>query len=334
MEPKRKHPVRATILTLVGLLVVTGLVAGAYVFSLASNFDSKSEKIAQAFPDESSRPEVRESATDAVNILLLGSDDRGGSGESENLEGVPNAGRSDTMMLVHIPGDRKGVYVTSMMRDTWVEIPGQGQHKLNAAYSFGGVPLTVQTIETMLDTRVDHVASIDMEGFKGLTDAVGGVDIDVPIAFQPRHLPEHYFEKGRQHMNGEQALAFVRERYAFTDGDYQRVKDQQLFLEAVIGKLLDRETLTNPGRISAVVNELSPYVGVDDSLNAFGLGQLGVSMGNVRKNDMHFFTLPTEGVGRSADGQSIVLPDTAAINELGEALSNDDVAGYVEANGL
>lgn len=316
------------------MLLVAGAVAGGYVWTLASNFDSRVEIINEAFPDESSRPNVRESATDAVNILLLGSDSRGGSGESENLAGVPNAGRSDTMMLVHIPGDRKGVYVTSMMRDTWVEIPGQGHHKLNAAYSFGGVPLTVQTIETMLDTRVDHVASIDMEGFKGLTDAVGGVDINVPIVFQSSHRRGYTFQEGVQHMDGELALAFVRERYAFTDGDYQRVKDQQLFLEAAIGKLLDRETLTNPGRISAVVNELSPYVGVDDSLNAFGLGQLGVSMGNLRKNDMHFFTLPTEGVGRSADGQSIVLPDTAAINELGEALSNDDVAGYVEANGL
>ena len=333
MERTRKHPVRATILILIGLVVVAGVAAGAYVFSLANNFDSQSEKIAEAFPAESERPEVKESATDAVNILLLGSDSRGGSGETENLEGVPNAGRADTMMLVHVPGDREGVYITSVMRDTWVDIPGRGQHKLNAAYSFGGVPLTVQTIETMLDTRIDHVASVDMEGFKGLTDTLGGVDVEVPIAFQSSHMKGHTFPQGVQHMDGETALAFVRERYAFEDGDYQRVKNQQLFLDAVMGKLLARDTLTNPGRVASVVDELSPYVGVDDSLNAVTLGRLGVGMSSLRQDDVHFFALPTEGVGRSADGQSIVLPDIAAINDLGEALSNDDVAAYVESNG-
>ncbi|MGJ9402130.1 LCP family protein [Arthrobacter sp. KK5.5] len=330
MEPQDKRTVRATILTLVVLVLVAGMIAGTYVFSLTRNFDAKSEKITEAFPAESARPEVKNKAEDAVNILLLGSDSGEGSGETENLAGVPNAGRSDTMMLVHIPGDREGVYITSMMRDTWVDIPGRGERKLNAAYSFGGVPLTVQTIETMLDTRIDHVASVDMEGFKGLTNTLGGVDIDVPIAFEHKGIS---FTAGPMHMDGETALTFVRERYAFEDGDYQRVKNQQLFLDAVMGKLLARDTLTNPGRVASVVDELSPYVGVDDSLNAVTLGRLGVGMSSLRQDDVHFFALPTEGVGRSADGQSIVLPDIAAINDLGEALSTDEVAGYVESNG-
>ncbi|MFB0833946.1 LCP family protein [Arthrobacter halodurans] len=325
---------RATILTLSGILIVAGVVAGGYLLSLANSFDSKSETITEAFPAETARPAVQETASDATNILLLGSDERGGSGETENLVGVPNAGRADSMMLVHIPGNREGVYAASLMRDMWVGVPDRGEHKLNAAYSFGGVPLTVQTVESLLDTRIDHVASIDMEGFEGLTDAIGGVDINVPIAFEPRHLDGHFFEEGAQHMNGEQALAFVRERYAFKDGDYQRVRNQQLFVKAVLGKLLDRDTLTNPGRVASVVDSLSPYVGVDNSLNAAKLAQLGVGLSGVRKDDLHFFTLPTAGVGRSADGQSIVLPDTEAIDALGEALSTDEVAAYMAANDL
>lgn len=331
--PRPKHPVRTTILTLLALVLVAAIIAGGYLFSLARNFDSKTQAIPNAFPAEDVRPEKAD--TNATNILLLGSDSRGGSGEKENLAGVPNAGRSDTIMLVHVPDDRKGVYVTSIMRDTWVPIPGKGTHKINAAFSYGGVPLAVQTIESLLDTRIDHVASIDMEGFKGLTDAIGGVDVNVPIGFSTNNGHEDFhFDSGMQHMDGNDALAFVRERKAFKDGDYQRVKDQQIFIKAIVGKVLARDTLTNPGRISEAVNQLSPYVSVDDTLDALSVGQLGISLAGVRKDDLHFFTLPTLGTGRSNDGQSIVLPDNESIDDLAAALGDDTVDEYVRTNGL
>ena len=151
-------------------------------------------------------------------------------------------------MLVHVPGNGSGVYVASIMRDTWVEIPGDGSHKINAAFAYGGVPLAVLSIETLLDTRIDHVAAVDMEGFKGLTDALGGVEVDVPVAFDASQLKGHHFAAGEQSMNGEQALAFVRERKAFVDGDYQRVRDQQVFLKALLGELTSLETPPTPAR--------------------------------------------------------------------------------------
>ncbi|MGP5164304.1 LCP family protein [Arthrobacter rhombi] len=332
-EHKKKHPVRATIITLLSLVVIAALVAGGYVFSLAKNFDSNSQKIESAFPTNDDRPE--KSATGAMNILLLGSDSGGGSGSTENLKGVPNSGRSDTIMLVHIPDDRKGAYVTSIMRDTWVPIPGEGTHKINSAFSYGGVPKAVETIESLLDTRIDHVASVDMEGFKGLTDALGGVDVNVPIAFSTNNgKKDYHFDAGTQHLDGDNALAFVRERKSFKDGDYQRVKDQQIFIKAVMNKVLSRGTLTNPGKLSDVVNELSPFVAVDDTLDAAALGKLGISMAGIRSSDMHFFTLPNQGTGRSNDGQSIVLPDDAAIDELSTALKDDTVDEFVQSNGL
>lgn len=330
---RRKHPVRVIILSLVALVVIAAVVAGTYLFSLARSFDTKTETIAEAFPTETSRPQKKAANEDALNILLLGSDARGGSGETENLPGVPNAGRSDTMMLVHVPGDRKNIYVTSIMRDTWVPIPGKGTHKINAALSYGGVPLAVQTIETLLDTRIDHVASIDFEGFQGLTDALGGVDIDVPIGFSGGNSGLT-LQKGPTHMNGDQALGFVRERWAFKDGDYQRVRNQQIFVKAVLGKLLDKDTLTNPGRISAAVNELSPYVSVDETLNAAAVGRLGLSLKNVRSDNIHFFTLPNKGTGWSKDRQSIVLPDNGAIDDLANALATDDVAKFMRGHDL
>ncbi|MDN6178437.1 MAG: LCP family protein [Micrococcaceae bacterium] len=330
-EPKKKHPVRATIITLLSLGVIAALVAGGYVFMLAKNFDSNSSKIESAFPAESVRPDASEKG--AVNILLLGSDSGGGSGDSENLKGVPNAGRSDTIMLIHVPADRKNVFVTSIMRDTWVPIPGKGSLKINAAFSYGGVPLAVQTLETLLDTRIDHVASIDMEGFKGLTEAIGGVDVDVPSNFTSGY--GHYdFTKGQTHLEGDKALAFVRERKSFKDGDYQRVKNQQTFIKAVVAKVLTPKTLANPAKMSDVVDEISPYIAVDDEFGAVEVGMLGASLARVRSNDMHFFTLPNQGTGWSDDGQSIVVPDDAAIKELSAALKDDNVDEFVQSHGL
>lgn len=330
-EPKKKHPVRATLITLLSLVVIAALVAGGYIFTLAKNFDSNSAKIESAFPAESVRP--AKSPKGAKNILLLGSDSGGGSGASENLKGVPNAGRSDTIMLVHVPADRKNVFVTSIMRDTWVPIPGKGTHKINAAFSYGGVPLAVQTLETLLDTRIDHVASIDMEGFKGLTEAIGGVDVKVPSNFTSGY--GHYdFTAGQTHLEGDKALAFVRERKSFKDGDYQRVKNQQTFIKAVVAKLLTPQTLANPSKMSDVVDEISPFIAVDDKFSAVDVGMLGASLARVRSKDMHFFTLPNLGTGRSNDGQSIVLPDNDAIGELSTSLKDDNVGEFVRSHGL
>ena len=329
---RRRRPVRAVLIGALSLVLLAALVAGGYLFSLARSFDSKTTTIAGAFPEEELRPEAN--ATGATNILLLGSDSRDTSGASVTTAGLPNSGRSDTMMLVHIPADRSGVYVASIMRDTWVEIPGYGKHKINAAFAYGGVPLAVLSIETLLDTRIDHIAAIDMEGFKGLTDALGGVEVDVPVAFNASQLKGHHFAAGEQLMNGEQALAFVRERKAFVDGDYQRVRDQQVFLKALLGELTSLETLTNPGTVWDAVGRISPYIAVDESLDALAAGRVGLSMARTRSGNMHFFTLPTLGTGRSADGQSIVLPDTAAIAALAGALADDDVAGFVQDHGL
>ncbi|GAA4364755.1 LCP family protein [Paeniglutamicibacter cryotolerans] len=330
-EPKKRRPVRMIIFGAIALVLIAALAAGGYLFSLARSFDGQSQKIHDAFPAEENRPQ----STGAVNILLLGNDTRAANAPGENLASIPNGGRSDTMMLVHIPKNRKGVYVTSIMRDTWLNIPGKGEHKINAAFALGGVPLAVQTLEELLGTRIDHVASIDFESFKGLTDALGGVMIDNPIPFNSDQLHGQHFAKGPQLMDGKEALAFVRERHAFKDGDYQRVRNQQQFIKSVLGELLAKDTLLNPGRISDVVSEISPYIAVDDSLDALKIGQIAASMGGVRPGSMHFFTLPTKGTGRSPDGvQSIVVPDMNAIDDMAKALKNDNMAAFLKSHDL
>lgn len=314
------------------LVLGAGAVAVTYLGGLASTFDSKTEKFETAFPEEGQRPTktpAKEGQQEPVNILLLGSDSGGGSGERENLPDVPQAGRSDTMMWVHIPGNREKIYVMSVMRDLWVDIPGEGEHKLNAAYSFGGVPKAVQTLETMFGTRIDHVAAVDLEGFRGIVDALGGVTIDNPRAFTSGNGGKD-FAAGPQTMDGDTALSFVRERYAFADGDYSRVRNQQLFLRAVLSEVLNTKTLTNPALISDMVGELSPYLTVDDTLDSGDMVAIGRTLTGIRRDDLEMFTVPTKGIGR-AGSQSVVWPDWDGIKEIGTALHDDDMAAHLPA---
>lgn len=331
---KKKRTARVVLLAVVALVLIAAIGAGAYLFSLARSFDTGTTKLANVFPEESLRPVKTPEAEGAVNILLLGNDTRATDNGDENFASLPNGGRSDTMMLVHLPADRKGAYVTSIMRDTWLDIPGHGKAKINAAFAYGGVALAVQTLEGLLDTRIDHVAAVDFEGFKGLTDALGGVEINNPIAFQQHLKNGIQFPQGVQTLNGEEALAFVRERYAFKDGDYQRVRNQQLYVKAVLGTLMSKETLTDPAKISESIKQLAPYIAVDDTLDAVKVAQLGATMTGIRPSDMDFFTLPNKGTGRSADGQSIVVPDMAVIGDFAKALNSDSVSQFVEDNNL
>jgi len=309
-------------------IVVLGA-AAATVWNLSRSFESV-EKIPEAFPaDESVRPPVATGpAASAMNFLLLGSDSRGAStGSIANLSGQ----RSDTIVIVHVPADRQTLSVMSIPRDTWLEIPGHGEAKINAALSFGGVPLAVQTVEGLLGSRIDHVAVVDFAGFAALTDALGGVDIDNPIAFDAYHLEGHTFPQGVQHLDGTEALAFARERYAFTDGDFQRVRNQQLLIRALLSGLMQKSVLASPATMGGVVEAVSPNLAIDEELSATDLVGLGMELREVREGDVSFFTIPTIGTGTSADGQSIVNLDWDALPALQEAYRSDSLSGVVPA---
>lgn len=342
-----RRGLRLFIVAFLALAMVAVSVPAIYLSTLAHVYESQTVKIATAFPAATSRPSsaaqagsapawlapITSATPSAVNFLLLGTDLRGDAAGAAEL-GLPSDQRSDALMLLHIPADRQHVYGMSLMRDLWVDIPGHGSAKINAALAYGGVPLLVQTVESMFGQRIDHVAMVNFSGFKGLTDALGGVNVNVAVPFASSHGDRHLFKAGPNKLNGTRALQFVRERNAFSDGDYQRVRNQQAYLRAVLSRVLTPETLANPVRVQKALASVAPYLSVDKGLDAFTVASLAASLRHVGRGDMVFFTLPSAGIGTSADGQSIVLVDSAAVAAIRTALSADALDGYVTANNL
>jgi LCP family protein required for cell wall assembly len=332
---------RRRILTAILVLLLAIPVAGvAYLSNLARIYDSQTTKIDNALP----APEptavakappgtvaaapavpVPERPTLPMNILVMGSDRR----EANNSPGAATDQRADTIMLVHVPADGKHVYGISLMRDLWVTIPGYGEAKINAALGLGGVSLVVQTVQSLLNQHIDHVVMMDFEGFRGLTEALGGVDVDIKEPFTSTHDTHQDFPAGINRLKGQRALEFVRERYAFPDGDYRRVRNQQQFLRALVAKTLTGGTLANPLTVHNVVSAAAPFLSVDKGFDAAALGGLAFSLRNIRQQDAVFFTLPTGGDSVSTAGESILLPDAGAIAAVAAALAKDTLAAYV-----
>ncbi|GHD41753.1 LytR family transcriptional regulator [Mycetocola manganoxydans] len=280
--PRRfRFPLR-TVLIVIGVFLVVVLAAlGAYAYGLSASFDS-AKRFEKSFPAEADRPAATDDASQ--NILLIGSDAGGPGSDPGEVEGT----RSDTMMVIHVSGDRESVHVMSLMKDSWVEIPGHGQDRLNTALVLGGVPLAVQTVEGVLDARIDRVASVDFEGFAGITDALGGVQVNNEVPFRS-------FDKGPITLNGKQALEYVRETDSFTDGDIQRLRNQQAFVKGLMAKFLSAETLTNPGKITELMSAATPYLEVDSGFSSGYAVGLGFELRNLRMDDVTFFTLPVIG---------------------------------------
>lgn len=320
---RKSHGLRYFFIAVSVLLVVAIAVIGIFVMNLSSTFDgAKKIELEEVFPEEATRPEVAVNASQ--NILLLGSDAR--SDISDDIDDIGGT-RSDSMMVVHISADRSSIHVMSIMRDSWVDIPGRGMDKMNAALAYGGVPLAVQTIEGLIGSRIDRVAIVDFEGFKGITDALGGVDIDNPVAFTSYHMPGKTFPLGPNTLDGDEALAFVRERYAFNDGDYQRVRNQQIYIKGVMREVLSAETLTNPVTINSLVASIAPFLTVDrDFTSAYAAG-LGVELRNIRMEDVTFFTMPTVGTGMQGT-QSVVNVDWDRVAVIKEHFRNDTLSQY------
>ncbi|GAB4100064.1 LCP family protein [Sinomonas halotolerans] len=327
-----------------GLLALIGALVAAMLVTLPRGGEPAAEPTATPSPTASAtpKPTAKPAATlpalppGALNVLVIGSDIRGNAREAASRQSAGGSAdhRSDMLMLVHVPADRKRVYGISIMRDTWIDIPGHGPAKINAALEMGGPPLTSLTVGNLLHTRISHWVMIDFEGFKRLTQALGGIKVNVPVSFTATHDTHSTFKAGPMTLSGQAALEFVRERYTFPDGDYQRVRNQQAFVRGIIDTLLRGGKVRDPASAIRVIAAVTPYVTGEPGFSAREMATLAYGLRGVDAGRSIFFTLPTAGTGTSPDGQSIVIPDQAGIDEVAAALQSGRLAQYAAAKGL
>ena len=322
---------------LIGLLVCLLLLCAAAltgVLWLQAKVEGNIQRLPDTFTGLTDRPAkpTSGSAADATNILVLGTDTRSDmpttGAEAPGWE--PGQARSDTMLLVHIDGDRDSASVISIPRDSWVDIPGHGKGKVNWAYSFGGPNLTVETVEKMTDVRIDHLTVIDWDGFKALTDAIGGVDIDIPKTVYDSARDVRW-EAGRHHLNGEEALLYVRQRYGLKDGDLDRVARQQAFLRTLLKQTLEQELRKNPDQVLDLLSLFSKHASVDDDWSTTQMAKLAASLRNLRTDDISYLTVPTDGTGMVGD-QSVVRLDPSRDRDLWRAVREDRMGEWAEDN--
>ena len=318
---------RIALLSVLAIFLVLTLATGGLALWVRHSIASGIEFIADPFagiPARAPQQKVAAGEEPAVNILVLGTDSR--SSASDPSQWKEGAQRTDAIMIVQVSGDRKTVSVMSIPRDSWVEIPGHGQGKMNAAYSYGGPSLTIHTVENLTGIHIDHFAVANFESFVALTDEIGGVRVNLKT---PQTLAGKELGAGAQVLDGQQALAYTRERSSLPNGDFDRVKRQQTWMRSIVSRVLTNGTLSSPTALYSFLKTASRTVAVDESFTLNQMQSLALETRHLHSNDIRFMTVPTAGTGTSTDGQSIVTLDADADTPLFNAFAEDRVSAYL-----
>ncbi|TCK20914.1 LCP family protein [Pseudonocardia endophytica] len=321
---KRRNPL---LIFLAAVLVLLLVIAGAAV-ALTVSLGNDIPRIPDAFKnlDAGNRP----AGTGATTFLLVGTDSRS-TDPTTGTEATPgvNAGsqRSDVIMLATVQPDGTTGSVVSIPRDSWVDIPGRGMNKINAAYAFGGPSLLIETVEKLTGVRVDHFGVIDFAGFQTLVDSVGGIDVNIAQATSNMGVN---FQAGENHLDGAQALAYVRQRYDLPNGDLDRAKRQQNALRVLLTKV-QQDATSNPTALYSFAQNIGTTVSVDDTLSNTGLVGLAVDYRNLRSSGVDFLSVPVSGLGMEGP-QSVVYLDDARGPQLWDSIRNGSVGQYAANN--
>ncbi|MBX7448617.1 LCP family protein [Mycolicibacterium sp. 3033] len=254
--------------------------------------------------------------------LLVGSDSRSDLTPEQQAElatgGDLGNSRTDTILLVHLAGLGSSTPATmvSIPRDSYVPIPGYGSDKINAAFSLGGPALLTQTVEEATGLRIDHYAEIGFGGFAGLVDAVGGVTVCPP---EPVNDPLAGIDlpAGCQHVDGQQALGFVRSR-ATPRADLDRMANQRAFMSTLVHRAVSPSVLLNPLRWYPMATAAADTLTVADGDHVWDLARLGWAL----RGDMLNTTVPIGEFTENGSG-SVVVWDSEAAQQLFSALASD-----------
>jgi LCP family protein required for cell wall assembly len=297
------------VITLLVLFCVLALAAVSYL-------DTQLSRVA-ALADYDNRPD-----TAGTNWLIVGSDSRAdlsAGQEHELATGNAAGGRTDTIMLLHTGS--AGTTLVSLPRDSLLAIPGHGRNKLNAAFSLGGAPLLVRTVEQATGLRIDDYAEIGFGGFVNVVDAVGGVDMCIPSAMQDPKAGLN-IKAGCQELDGATALGYVRTR-ATPRADLDRVAHQRELLAALMKRTVSPATLLNPFRLVALLRSMPGALTVDSSDHVWNLVGLAWAMHELSGGGGVTATVPIGGLG-TVGGASVLRWDAPRAKQLFGSLAQDE----------
>jgi len=286
-------------------------------------------------------------ADGAVDILLVGMDSRtdaDGNPLSPEVLAQLRAGVSDgeqntdSLIFVHIPNDGSKAVAVSLPRDSYVDVPGFGKHKINSAYAMGlakeraalqkqgvtdqkevaqktaqaGAKVLIATVAKLTGSTIDHYAAINLLGFNDITNAIGGVDVclnnNVNDSFSGAK-----FTKGNHTISGVEALEFVRQRHGLPRGDLDRVVRQQVFMAGMAKKMLSAGTLVDPTKLSDLTAAIKKSVVIDQGWDVFAFAQ---QMKGLSGGQLEFRTIPVGNIDyRTPEGESAIQVDPKAVSD-------------------
>ena len=294
-----------------------GLVAVLSTLTTAIWIESSLRRIA-VFSDYTDRPV----AASGINWLLVGSDSRQDLSPEQQAElstgGDLGSSRTDTILLVHIPhvGSGHAATMVSIPRDSYVDIPGYGSDKINAAFAEGGPPLLARTVEMATGIRLDHYAEIGFGGFGAIVDALGGIEVCPPEAIIDP-LAGLDLPAGCQTLDGRNALGYVRSR-ATPRADLDRMLHQREFMSAMLRRAASPAVWLNPWRWFSVPHAAVAALSVDQDAHVWNLARLGWAL----HGSLATVTVPI-GEFTGNDSGSVLIWDSEAASALFEALRTD-----------
>lgn len=302
-EPRHRVSPRARVIlkrigiSALALIMALSLGAVLYIRHLNGNINHAD------IDDSDGRPAVVAEGH-PLNVLVMGSDTR----EGANGVGIggETPGLSDTTMLLHISANRKFAYGISLPRDAIIDrprcrkpdgtfAPAAPATMFNAAYAIAGPSCTVKTVEKLTNIRIDHFLVVDFVGFRGMVNALDGVQICVPEAVNDE-VGNISLPAGTYKANGQQALDYVRVRHDIgaATGDIGRMKRQQAFVSAMIKKVVSAGTLANPLKLTGFLEAATKSLTADPGVGVKMLANIGNQLKNIGLDKILFITVPVE----------------------------------------
>ncbi|MBT2572009.1 LytR family transcriptional regulator [Planococcus sp. ISL-110] len=297
-EKKTKKKKWPWVLGILGLIVI-GL--GVYLFTIYSSFTNTLDEIHEPIEREASDKRTTDQEVvldnqDPFSVLLLGVDER-----------EDDRGRSDTVVVMTVNPAEGSTKMVSIPRDTYTEIVGRGtMDKINHAYAFGGIEMSMATVENLLDIPIDYVMQVNMEGFKDIVDAVGGVEVNNAMAFDE-------FAAGNIELNGEEALGYVRMRKQDPEGDFGRQNRQKQVIQAIMKRGASVNSLLNyKGIFTALGDNVRTNMTFDEMMDV--QSNYRDAIGTVDQ------IIVEDGVGETINGIWYYMMDDAELAEIQAAL--------------